>query len=204
MFISIRCITALPLSSISYGTITITITNTITCYKIQYHTKQSIKNNIIKAMRHNETLKKGMKMKTWRWSRGRYLTRPLQIVLVSSSPISTSSTYKESASGCRHAFNTFPTLISSELATSFTDSADCICGGGAAFAEDASIAVDVDVEVEIGASGAVQRWRKWRLEIGDGSEGVEDRRERNGGLEEERRENGRKRGVWWVRIVLWL
>lgn len=47
-----------------------------------------------------------------------YLTRPLHMILGSGSPISTSSTYRESASSCFHALTMRPTLMSSSPAAS--------------------------------------------------------------------------------------
>ncbi|PON50611.1 hypothetical protein TorRG33x02_314010 [Trema orientale] len=50
-----------------------------------------------------------------------YLTRPLQMILGSDSPTSTSSTYRESASSCLQALRMRPTLMSSISAASLIE-----------------------------------------------------------------------------------
>ncbi|PON32461.1 hypothetical protein PanWU01x14_361300 [Parasponia andersonii] len=61
-----------------------------------------------------------------------YLTRPLQMILGSDSPTSTSSTYRESASSCLQAFRMRPTLMSSISAASLIEDEEDEEAGAAA------------------------------------------------------------------------
>lgn len=82
------------------------------------------------------------KYDTSRASCGTYLTRPLQIVRgPSGSPTSTSSTYKESASGCFQAFRIFPTRMSNKSRSAPTSTAsaeeeELFSAGGSTDTED--------------------------------------------------------------------
>lgn len=100
-----------------------------------------------------------------------YLTRPLHMILGSGSPISTSSTYRESASSCFHALRMRPTLMSSSPAESLI----LLSASPLAFPVMASVVTASSMEEEESVRNE-----------GDPNEFCDDERVKNGNLERKR------------------
>ncbi len=102
---------------------------------------------------------------TWSSSSGTYLTRPLQMVRgPSASPTSTSSTYKESASGCFHALRIFPTLISNRSKSEAT-SAAAAAAAGCCDGTTASVSREETADDDEEHDKAVEKENKTGLEL---------------------------------------
>jgi len=83
----------------------------------------------------------------------------------SASPTSTSSTYKESASGCFQALRIFPTLISNRSKSEATSAAAAAAAGGCCGGTTASVSTEETADDDEEHDKAVEKENKTGLEL---------------------------------------